>query len=64
VEEAAAASPSADAKEGEAAVDDAKAAAEAKLKAEAEKKAKAEAEADKLAAEVGEKAAVKEDEEK
>ena len=63
-EEAAAASPSADAKEGEAAVDDAKAAAEAKLKAEAEKKAKAEAEADKLAAEVGEKAAVKEDEEK
>ena len=64
VEEAAAASPSADAKEGEAAVDDAKAAAEAKLKAEADKKAKAEAEADKLAAEVGEKAAVKEDEEK
>ena len=44
--------------------DDAKAAAEAKLKAEAEKKAEAEAEADKLAAEVGEKAAVKEDEEK
>lgn len=63
-EEAAAASPSAEAKDeaaGEAA-DEAKAAAEAKLKAEAEKKAAAEAEADKLAAEVGEKAAVKDEE--
>ena len=46
---------------GAAADDDAKAAAEAKLKAEGEKKAEAEAEADKLAAEVGEKAAVKEE---
>lgn len=35
--------------------------AKAKLKAEAEKKAEAEAEADKLASEVGEKAAVKDD---
>lgn len=65
-EEAAAASPSADAaKEGgeeATAADDAKAAAEAKLNAEGEKKAEAEAEADKLAAEVEEKAAVKEDE--
>ena len=64
-----AASPSAEAKDDDAApaaaaADEAKAAAEAKLKAEADKKAEAEAEADKLAAEVGEKAAVKEDEEK
>lgn len=70
-EEAAAASPSGAAEGGQegaaaaaADADDAKAAAEAKLKAEAEKKAESEAEADKLAAEVGEKAAVKEDEEK
>ena len=64
-EAAAAASPSAEAKEEKTeapAADDAKAAAEAKVKAEGEKKAEAEAEADKLAAEVGEKAAVKDDE--